>query len=178
MSMFFVFCVFFKEWSMSSLSPVAQLGCPVGLSGAMRLKWHFSNISDLGRTAQSTQNLKHLTKQSQSQIAGPLSHSDHYNFEAHVLWKYLSATLTFPVHGAEMTKHHGWCHTGCQPGPHSWWPDTAWQVQSRLPDKASKTSCPMSCCQSDYIVFMCHELVANPEYKKINLFARLGMKMN
>lgn len=66
-----------------------------------------------------------------------------------------------------MTKHHGWCHTGCQPGPHSWWPDSVWQVQSRLPDKAPQTSCPMSCCQSDYAVSACHRLVTKHDVKKL-----------
>lgn len=75
-----------------------------------------------------------------------------------------------------MTKHHGWCHTGCHPGPHSWWPDTAWQHQSRLPDKAPQTSCPMSCCQSDYTVFTCHELVAT-QYRKMNLFLGACMQI-
>lgn len=64
-----------------------------------------------------------------------------------------------------MTKHHGWCHTGCQMGPHSWWHDTAWQVQSLLPDKALQTTCPMSCCQSDYTIFAWHGLVSKGDMK-------------
>lgn len=95
-----------------------------------------------------------------------LFYSSNCNSNNLVLWKYLSPTLTFCVPGAEMTKHHGRRHTGCQTGPHSWWHDTAWQVQSLLPDKALWTTCPMSCCQSDYTVFAWHGLVAKHDMKK------------
>lgn len=83
--------------------------------------------------------------------------------------------LLCSVRGAEMTKDHGWCHTGCQPGPHSWWRDTAWQVQSLLSDKTPQTTCPMSCCQSDYTVFICLAL-ASAFDMKMNPFFRASVK--